>query len=107
MCECEFTKQIWNKTSQLIYECTRLEIEFTKEKIIFGFEDKRNDALNCIVTLIKKQMFLEKLNNKTPVCGIMKKKIIQYYEDERYICNISGAHRKFVLKWQMLQSLFV
>ena len=51
-CECEFTKQIWNKTSQWIYECTRLEIEFTKEKIIFGFEEKRNDALNCIVTLI-------------------------------------------------------
>ena len=67
----------------MIYECTRLEIEFTKEKIIFGFEEKRNDALNCIVTLIKKQMFLEKLNNKTPVFGIMKKKIIQYYEDER------------------------
>ena len=90
-CECEFTKQIWNKTSQWIYECKRLEIEFTKEKIIFGFEEKRNDALNCIVTLIKKQMFLEKLNDKTPVFGIMKKMIIQYYEDERYICNISGA----------------
>ena len=55
-------------------------------------------------------MFLEKFDNKTPVFGIMKKNIIQYYEDERYImyiCNISGAHRKFVLKWQMLPSLFV
>ena len=66
-------------------EGCRLQIKFNLENVIFGFEDKRKDALNCMVTLIKHQLFVQKLNNKIPNFSSLKKKIIHYYEDERYV----------------------
>ena len=50
-----------------------------------------------MVTLIKHQLFVQKLNNKIPNCSSLKKKIIQYYEDERYIYSISGMYTKKIL----------
>ena len=105
--KCEISRKIWNETTNWIYERTQVRIEFTLENIIFGFEDKRNDALNCIVTLIKQQMFIYKLNNKIPSFNIMTKRVLQYYEDEKYIQIISGTYNKFLVKWQALQLLFV
>ena len=83
-----------------------VQIKFNLRNVIFGFEEKRNDALNCIVILIKQQLFVQKLNNKMPIFNTIKKKVIQYYEDEKYINYISGTHSKFVVKWQSLRSLF-
>ena len=69
---CEISKSIWNETVKWINEGSRLEIEFNLENVFFGFEDKRNDALNCMVTLIEHQLFVQKLNNKIPNFSSLK-----------------------------------
>ena len=51
-----------------------------------------------MVTLIKDQLFLQKLNNKIPNFSSLKKNIIQYYEDERNIHSISGMYNNFFTK---------
>lgn len=43
-----------------------------------------DDVLNVMVTLIKQQLFVHKLNNKITNVSSLKKKTIHYYEDERY-----------------------
>ena len=105
--DCEISKFIWKETEKWINRGSLVQIKFNLRNVIFGFEEKRNDALNCIVILIKQQLFVQKLNNKMPIFNTIKKKVIQYYEDEKYINYISGTHSKFVVKWQSLRSLFV
>ena len=60
-------------------------ILFTLQNIMFGFEDKTNDALKCIVISIKQQMFICKLNSMVPLFDMLKKKVLQYYKDDKYI----------------------
>ena len=84
-----------------------MHVKFRLNNIIFGFEEKRNDALNCLVVIIKQHLFLQKLKSKIPVFASIKKRIIQYYEDERYISSISGFLNKFNAKWMSLHYLFI
>ena len=58
-----------------INDSSRVQIEFNLENVIFGFEDKRNDALNCMLAVIKLQLFFQKFNNKIPNFSSFKMKI--------------------------------
>ena len=104
--ECEISTNIWKETEYWINDCSHVHVKFSLHNIIFGFEEKRNDALNCLVCIVKQHLFLQKLNSKIPVFAHIKKKILQYYEDERYISSISGLFNKFNAKWMSLHSLF-
>ena len=64
--KCEITKEIWSKIMRWISDRTQTQIVFCIENILFGFQEQRNDALNCILIVVKHQLFWYKLNGKVP-----------------------------------------
>ena len=104
--KCKFSQEIWSKTMGWIFDCSQICVIFSMENILFGFQEQRNDALNCILIVIKYQLFWFKLNGKLPSFEMVKQKVIQYHNDEKYVFNVSGKQEKFHKKWLMLQALF-
>ena len=93
--KCEISKAIWFKTMGWIFDRTQTQIFFSMENILFGFQEQRNDALNCILIVVKHQLFWYKLNGKVPRFEMIKQKVTQCYNDEKYICNVSDKQEMF------------
>ena len=47
---CNFSRNIWSKIETWI-SSPMFTLKFTPQNILFGYKEKRNDALNCIIIL--------------------------------------------------------
>ena len=102
---CTFSRNIWSKVEKWI-SSPMFTLNLTPQSILFGYKEKRNDALNCITVLVKQQLFYSRLNKTLPDFKKIQKVLRTYYLDECYVCDIIGKRKEFVLKWSMLKHLF-
>ena len=102
---CNFSRNIWSKIETWI-SSPLFTLKFTPQNILFGYKEKRNDALNCIIILVKQQLYFSRLNKTIPDFKKIQKVIQTYYLDECYIYDMNGKRKDFTLKWSMLKHLF-
>ena len=55
---CHVTKMIWSRLTDWLYNLTGCRIELSLIHVLFGFTEKRNDALNCIIIWTKQHLYL-------------------------------------------------
>ena len=103
--ECRYSKAIWEATQNWLSTAHSVP-PFSKQNILLGFTEQRNDVLTLITVLIKQQLFICRCNNKFPVFSKIVKHITQYYNDEKYLYAINNNKEKFQKRWCLLETLF-
>ena len=105
-CECQLSSRIWTSLSHWISRKTDNRIEFSSKNILFGFKGSQNKALNCIMFVVKKLLYSNKMQNKVPYFLQFKSAIIDYYRSEEYIAIMKGNYISFRKKWISLDKMF-
>ena len=104
-CECYCSKIIWSKLEEWIFRKTGNRLKFEKENIVFGFKGPHNDALNCIIIVVKKVIYSNRFQNKLPIFVKCKSAIIDYYKKEKYVADSNCKGFNFDKKWFNLKNM--
>ena len=105
-CFCQYSNVIWSKLERLIQDSTGEKITLSNQNKLFGFRGRNNNALNCILIVVRREIYAAKLQNKLPLFEQIIAAVRRYYEMEKYIFQSNIKERKFLKKWFLLRKLF-
>ena len=105
-CFCNYSNIIWSKLECWILNSTGVKITLSNQNKLFGFCGLNNNALNCILIVVRQEIYFAKLQNKLPLFEQIVSAVRRYYEMEKYIYQTNLKERKFVKKWLLLRKLF-
>ena len=97
-CSCIYSNEIWSKL-ELWLSRNAIHIKLTNQNKLFGFYGRNNSALNCIMIIVRKEIFTAKCKNCLPVFEQIMSAIKSYYDMEKYICKTNLKEKKFMKKW--------
>ena len=75
---CVKTTEVWDTLSDWIYEKTDKRIDLNAIDVIIGKFGRAQKTLNLIICIVKKYLYVQKLNKRVPN-GIGMKKFLQEY----------------------------
>ena len=105
-CYCPFVNTVWSKLEQWVLNKANIKIKLTNQNKLFGLIGNQNKAFNCILIIVRKEIFTAKCSNQLPlfekICSAIKK----YYEMEKYIARTNLKENLFEKKWVLLQKCF-
>ena len=104
-CYCIHTTEIWSKLEYWLSRNNVL-IKFRNQNKLFGFHGNNNSALNCIMIIVRKEIFAAKCKQCLPVFENIISAIKCYYNMEKYICKTNLKEQKFVKKWLLFAKCF-
>ena len=97
-CSCIYSNEIWSKLEAWLSR-NNVHIKLTNQNKLFGFYGRSNNALNCIMIIVRKEIFAAKCKNCLPVFEQIMSAIKSYYDMEKYICKTNLKEKKFMKKW--------
>ena len=104
--DCDKVKAIWTDLSKLILNKTGVKLKLTKEKILLGYLEKRNNVLNLIINTTKYSIFKCKLRKTLPHFKYIKNELQFTYEIDRYIAFTKCNYSDFYKYWSICHLLF-
>ena len=105
-CSCNCSNEIWLKFEYWIFRYTGKRITLTNQNKLFGFCGSSNIALNCILIVIRREIFLAKLRNQLPDFDVILSAVKRYYEMEKYIYQTNLRENKLKKKWFQFRNYF-
>ena len=105
-CKCEYISRIWLSFERWIEDKTGEHIVLTDQHKLFGFKGSNNSALNCILIIIKQEIYAAKFRNILPTFTLIKVSVIDYYEKEKYIAFVNRRVTQFFKKWSLFCNIF-
>ena len=105
-CECHWSKHVWSQLQEWIRRRTGNKLKFENKNIFFGFKGSQNDALNCLMIIVKKVIYAYRCKKKLPRFSKCQTDIIDYYKKDKYIAESSCKGHIFDKKWYSLKNLF-
>ena len=97
--ECEVSKSIWNSLVDWLYNITGYRIQLSLLHILFGFKEKRNDSLNCIIIWTKLRLYHVRTLKATPTFQAIKQYIRSCYANEKQLSILTRKTDNFYKKW--------
>ena len=80
------TKKIWRSFTDWLHNLTSFRINISFAHILFGFIEKRNDALNCLIIWTKQQLYSVRIKKTIiPTFQTIKQYIRKGYTVERQV----------------------
>ena len=104
-CSCIHTNEIWSRL-ELWFSRNNVQIKISNQNKLFGFYGKNNGALNCIMIIVRKEIFAAKCKHCLPVFDHIMSEIKSYYDMEKYIFKTNLKEKKFIKRWSMLTLLY-
>ena len=106
LCDCTYSNRVWQELSRWLGIINEGDIQFTAEKILFGFSGRNNNPLNIVCLIVKQNIY--KMNRKAlkPNFKAIQNDIISYYQACRYISHINDERPKFYAFWSSFHTLF-
>ena len=104
--DCVEAQNIWKNLTEWIRTKTGNKLDFTREKILFGYFEKRNDVVNLIINTTKWNIFKCKLSKKTPHFEHVKRDITNAYNIDRCNSYLTCDYSKFMKYWSICHCLF-
>ena len=107
--DCMTTKNLYFRLRDWIKEFTNIEIEINKNNMLFGTfsSTNSNNALNNLIILTKKFIFIERAKGKTDLDFNGLRNYIKYRVNvEKFSLQNTGT-RTFERKWQPFLNMFV
>ena len=104
-CSCIHTNEIWSRL-ELWLSRNNVQIKISNQNKLFGFYGKNNGALNCIMIIVRKEIFAAKCKQCLPVFDHIMSEIKSYYDMEKYIFKTNLKEKKFIKRWSMLTLLY-
>ena len=92
---------------RLVYNLTGCRIELSLIHVLFGFTEKRNDALNCILIWTKQQLYLCRIKKTFPSFLTIKQYIRDCYSNERQVSILKNKIDKFDKKWVNFENILI
>ena len=98
-CFCNYSNEVWSKLEFWIFRNTGERIKLTNQNKLFGFCGSNNNALNCVLMVVRQEIFSAKLRNQLPSFYIILSAVKRYYEMEKYIFQTNLRENKLRKKW--------
>ena len=98
-CFCNYSNEVWSKLEFWIFRNTGERIKLTNQNKLFGFCGSNNNALNCVLMVVRQEIFSAKLRNQLPSFDIILSAVKRYYEMEKYIYQTNLRENKLKKKW--------
>ena len=92
---CNVTKFIWGSFTDWLHNLTSFRINISLVHILFGFIEKRNDALNCLIIWTKQQLYSARIQKTIPTFQTIKQYIRKCYTNERQVSIFENKIDKF------------
>ena len=73
---------------------------------MFGFSGSNNNALNCILMVVRQKKISAKLRNQLPSVDIILSAVKRYYEMEKCIYQTNLRESKLKKKWFHFRKYF-
>ena len=105
-CFCNYSNEVWSKLEFWIFRNTGERIKFTNQNKLFGFCGSNNNALNCVLMVVRQEIFSAKLRNQLPSFDIILSAVKRYYEMEKYIYQTNLRENKLKKKWFHFRKYF-
>ena len=105
-CLCHYSNVIWSKLESWILDNTGQKIILSNQNKLFGFCGLNNNALNCILIVVRREICFAKSQNKLPLFEKIISALKLYYEMEKYIYQTNLKEKKLLKKWFLLRKLF-
>ena len=100
---CKTAKHLWNNVKQWVAQKTGKNIVFTLENIILNNITKKPiDSINMICLVVKQYIYSARCLRTIPNFQILKPKIIEYHNVEKYLAKSKGKLEKHNKKWNNL-----
>ena len=96
--QCHVVNLIWGRFTDWLYNLTSFRINLFVVHVLFGFIEKRNDALNCLIIWTKQQVYSARIRKIIPTFETIKQYIRKCYKNERQISIMENKTHKFDLK---------
>ena len=104
-CHCKCIGRIWSWLERWLFDKTGQHIVFTDQRKIFGFKGSNNSALNCILIILRQEIYSAKLRTNIPSIQMIKHAIQEYYKKEQFIARVQYRETQFHKKWFILQNI--
>ena len=105
-CYCPYSNIIWSKFEYWVLHNTGEKVILTNQNKLFGFCGFNNSALNCILMVIRQEIFKAKLQNQLPSFDRIISAVKCYYEMEKYIYQTNLKEKKLLKKWFLFRKCF-
>ena len=105
-CFCNYSNEVWSKLEFWIFRNTGERIKLTNQNKLFGFCGSNNNALNCVLMVVRQEIFSAKLRNQLPSFDIILSAVKRYYEMEKYIYQTNLRENKLKKKWFHFRKCF-
>ena len=105
LCDCTHVKPIWDMLENWISTGTRNVIKFSLQDKLFGLRGSNNYALNCILIVVRQNIYNFKIKKQLPVFDNIKMLITKYFKNEKYIAVSNCRINKFEKKWFQFREL--
>ena len=102
--ECSKVENIWRELKTWL-GTVDVKLNFTVSQVLFGVKGKNNYALNAMVILVKKIIYICSQNGFIPTTAYIKKQIINYYNITKYVYINLGQEAYFLKLWSSLHLL--
>ena len=106
--ECQNAKDLWAKIAEYIYNKIHLHINFSSFDILFGYMnfDQNRVPINTLLLVTKKYIFDCCSRNNFLSLSVLKHRLQQIYEEEKYVAHISHKEKTFSKVWKKWESVF-
>lgn len=105
-CYCPYSNVIWSKLEEWLFSKINIKVKLTNQNKLFGFKGCHNNAFNCILIIVRKEIFSAKCKNQIPLFEKVMSGVKSYYDMERYVAKISLKEKNFVTKWFLFTKCF-
>jgi hypothetical protein len=95
--ECNIAQETFQNFARIYAEINNKTLALDKQNVIYGMPNK--DALNTLLTLIKRTLILQREDKQTLTCEDIKRIIKQQQELEKYIAKKNNKVTKHQKKW--------
>ena len=105
-CDCPYTEKIWLELEKWVDTKTGFKIKFTNENKLFGLLGMHNAALNCIMIIVRREIYFAKCKNQILSFEKMLLMAKMYYDMEKYIARTNQKEKNFDKKWYLFRKCF-
>ena len=105
LCLCTHSDVIWSRLEQWLSR-NNLHVKLTNRNKLFGFYGCNNSALNCILMIVRREIYSAKCKKQLPLFENIISAVKCYYDMEKYIAQTNLKETKFRKKWLLFAKCF-
>ncbi len=101
--ECNIAQHLWNNVTQWVAQKTGKNVVFSLGNVILNNVTKNPiDSINMICLIVKQYIYSSRCLKIIPNFKILKQKIVQYHNVEKYLAISKAKLEKHNKKWKNL-----